>query len=196
MALLIEFNGKRPVVAPDAFLAPTAVLIGNVTVGAEASVWFGAVLRGDDPENGIVIGPRTSVQDNCLVHVGAWGPTVVGADVTVGHGAKFESCSIGDGCIIGMNAVILQEASVGRQCVVGAGCVVLEKATIPDRSVVAGVPGKIRKTLDGSAADWIARGGKHYVELSREYLAHGVGRVSDAQWIGAHAAPPAPDPHG
>lgn len=180
MALLIELDGKRPAVAPDVFLAPTAVLIGDVTIGAQASIWFGAVLRGDHPDHGIVIGPRTSVQDNCLVHVGAWGPTSVGADVTVGHGAKFESCTIGDGCIVGMNAVILQEARVGSRCVIAAGCVVLEKAEIPDGSVVAGVPGRVRKTLEGSAAEWIQRGGKHYVELSRQYLAAGVGRVADA----------------
>lgn len=183
MALLIELNGKRPRVAPDAFLAPTAVLVGDVTIEEQASVWFGAVLRGDDPTHGIVIGPRSSVQDNCLVHVGAWGPTVVGSDVTVGHGAKFESCTIGDGCIIGMNAVILQEADVGSQCVVAAGCVVLEKTRIPDRSVVAGVPGSVRKTLEGSAAAWIARGGRHYVELSRQYLEAGVGRLEDARLV-------------
>ncbi len=189
MALLIEINGKRPTIAPDAFLAPTAVLIGDVTVGPQASIWFGAVLRGDDPDNGIVIGARTSVQDNCLVHVGAWGPTTVGTDVTVGHGAKFESCSIGDGCIIGMNAVILQEARVGDECVIAAGCVVLEKADVPDRSVVAGVPGRVRKTLTGSAATWIARGGRHYVELSRQYLAAGVGRVEDARLVSEEPAP-------
>jgi len=185
MARLIALNGREPQVAPDAFLAPTAVLIGNVTIGPQASVWFGAVLRGDDPDNGIVIGARTSVQDNCLVHVGAWGPTVVGADVTVGHGAKFESCTIGDGSIVGMNAVILQEASVGRECVVAAGCVVLEKAVIPDRSLVAGVPARVRKSLEGSAASWVARGGEHYVALSRQYLANGIGRVEDARRSGA-----------
>ncbi len=181
MALLIPFNGKRPRVAADAFLAPTAVLVGDVSVGAQASIWFGAVLRGDDPDHGIVIGPRSSVQDNCLVHVGAWGPTVVGSDVTVGHGAKFESCRIGDGCIVGMNAVILQNAVVGAHCVVAAGCVVLERAVIPDRSLVAGVPGRVRKSLAGSAAEWVDRGGEHYVKLSRQYLAAGVGRLSDAR---------------
>jgi carbonic anhydrase/acetyltransferase-like protein (isoleucine patch superfamily) len=170
-------------VASDAFLAPTAVLIGDVTIGAQASVWFGAVLRGDDPDHGIVIGDRTSVQDNCLVHVGAWGPTVVGSDVTVGHGAKFESCTIGDGSIIGMNAVILQEARVGTQCVVAAGCVVMERAEIPDRSLVAGVPGTVRRSLEGSAAEWVARSGHHYVKLSRQYLTDGVDRMTfpDAQ---------------
>lgn len=179
MALLIPFRGVRPQVADDAFLAPDAVLIGNVTVGSEASVWFGAVLRGDDPDNGIVVGPRTSVQDNCVIHVGAWQPTLIGSECTIGHGAKFESCTIGDGCIVGMNAVILQQADIGEQSVVAAGAVVLEKARIPPRSLVAGVPARVRKVLEGSAAAWVAGGGKHYVELSRAYLAQGIGRPDD-----------------
>jgi carbonic anhydrase/acetyltransferase-like protein (isoleucine patch superfamily) len=176
VAHLIPFGGKTPTVHPSAFLAPTAVLIGDVTIGPEASVWFGAVLRGDDPDHGIVVGARTSVQDNCVVHVGRWGPTVVGDDVTVGHGAKFESCSIGNRTVVGMNAVILQGARVGSECVLAAGTIVLERADIPDRSVVAGVPGVVKKTLEGSAAKWIEGGGAHYVELSRRYLDQGVGR--------------------
>lgn len=175
MAHLIPFNGKTPRVHASAFLAPTAVLIGDVTVGAEASVWFGAVLRGDDPDNGILVGEGSSVQDNCVVHVGTWGPTVIGRCVTVGHGAKFESCTIGDRTVVGMNAVILQNAVVGEECVLAANTVVLEGAHIPPRSVVAGVPGKVKKSLDGSAAEWIARGGRHYVSLSRAYLAAGIG---------------------
>ncbi len=178
MALIIPLDGITPKISPDAFIAPTAVLIGNVTVESEASIWFGAVLRGDDPDHGIIVGARSSVQDNCVVHVGAWGPTVIGPEVTVGHGAKFESCRIGRGSLIGMNAVILQEAVVGDECVIAANAVVLEKAVIPDRSVVAGVPGKVRKQLDGSAAEWVRRSADHYVKKSRRYLEQGVGRVS------------------
>ena len=177
MATIVTFKGKTPVIHPTAFVAPTAVLIGDVTVGAESSIWFGAVLRGDDPEHGIVVGPRSSVQDNCVVHVGRWGPTVIGTDVTVGHGAKFESCTIGDRTVVGMNAVILQKAVVGEECVLAANTVVLEGAEIPARSVVAGVPGVVKKKLEGASAEWIRGGGAHYVALSREYLAAGVGRV-------------------
>ncbi|MEX2528958.1 MAG: gamma carbonic anhydrase family protein [Gemmatimonadota bacterium] len=170
MALLLPFRGKQPQVDPTAYLAPTAVLIGDVTVGPEASIWFGAVLRGDDPQHSIRIGARSSIQDNSVIHVGNWGPTVVGEGVTVGHGAIMESCTIGDGSLIGMNAVILQEARIGKECLVAAGCVVLEGMEVPDRSVVAGVPGKVRKTLDGSAARWVGRSSAHYVALSRLYL--------------------------
>lgn len=177
MATIIPFGGTRPVIHPSAFVAPTAVLIGDVTVGEASSIWFGAVLRGDDPDHGIVVGARTSVQDNCVVHVGRWGPTVIGADVTVGHGAKFESCTIGDRTVVGMNAVILQKAVIGEECLLAANTVVLEGGDIPARSLVAGVPGRVKKTLDGSAARWIEGGGAHYVELSRDYLKRGIGRV-------------------
>lgn len=162
-------------------MAPSAMVIGNVTIGAGSSVWFGAILRGDNPANGIVIGSRCSIQDNCVVHVGDWGPTVVEDEVTVGHGAKFESCRIGRASLVGMNAVILQEASVGAECLIAAGAIVKEKAQIPDRSVVAGVPGEIKKTLDGSAAGWVGRSARHYHALSREYLSQGIGQVKDAR---------------
>ncbi len=176
MALLIPFRGVKPRIHASAFLAPTAVVIGNVEIGEDCSIWFGAVLRGDNPDHPIVIGRRTSIQDNCVIHVGDWGPTIVGEDVTVGHGAKFESCTIGDRTVVGMNAVILQNASVGEECVVGAGAVVKERDVIPARSVAAGVPARVIKKLEGGAAEWVKGGGKHYVELSRDYLAQGIDR--------------------
>jgi len=177
MALILPFGGKSPRVHPSAFVAPNAVLVGDVTLEAEASVWFGAVLRGDDPDHGIVVGVGSSVQDNCVVHVGAWGPTVIGRNVTIGHGAKFESCHIGDRTVVGMNAVILQRAVVEEECLLAANTVVLEGERIPARSLVAGVPGRIKKGLDGSAAEWIARGGMHYVALGRAYRAEGLGGI-------------------
>jgi carbonic anhydrase/acetyltransferase-like protein (isoleucine patch superfamily) len=175
MALILPFGNKTPKIHPSSFVAPNAVLVGDVTVEAEASVWFGAVLRGDDPDHGIIVGPGSSVQDNCVVHVGVWGPTRIGRAVTIGHGAKFESCTIGDRSVVGMNAVILQKATIGEECVLAANTVVLEGAEIPPRSVVAGVPGMVKKTLEGSAAEWIARGGRHYVELGRTYREMGLG---------------------
>jgi carbonic anhydrase/acetyltransferase-like protein (isoleucine patch superfamily) len=174
LALILPFNGKVPHVATGAFLAPSAVLIGDVQVGEEASVWFGAVLRADHPEHGIRVGPRSNVQDNCVVHVGDWQPTLIGADVTVGHGAKFESCTIEDRCVIGINAVILQEARIGEGSLVAANCVVMEGTQVPPGSLVAGVPGKVRKTLEGSAADFVRRSSTHYLDACREYRAQGI----------------------
>lgn len=175
MALILPFNGKTPQVDPSAFLAPTAVLIGDVQVGAQASIWFGAVLRGDHPDQGIRVGPRSNLQDNVVIHVGDWQPTLIGADVTVGHGAKFESCTIEDGCVIGMNAVILQQATIGSGSLVAANSVVLEGRQIPPGSLVAGVPGEVRRTLEGSAAEFVRRSSEHYLDLSREYKTQGLG---------------------
>lgn len=177
MATILPFRGVHPTIHPSAFVAPGAVVVGNVTIGAESSVWFGAVLRGDDPENGIVVGPRTSIQDNCVIHVGDWAPTLIGEDVTVGHGARLESCVVGDRTVVGMNAVVLQNAEVGEECLLAAGTVVLQNASVPARSLVAGVPGRVKKTLEGNAASWIEGGGSHYVALSRRYLEEGIGRV-------------------
>lgn len=161
------------------FLAPSCVVIGDVRIGPGSSVWFGAVLRGDNPDHGIVIGARTSIQDGCVVHVGDWGPTIVEDEVTVGHGATFESCRIGRSSLIGMNAVVLQDAVVGAESLVAAGAVVRERQVVPERSVVAGVPAVVRKTLDGGAAGWVGRSARHYHALSRRYLEQGIGTVPD-----------------
>lgn len=172
---LIEFAGKIPRVHPTAFIAPTAVLIGDVEIGAESSVWFGAVLRGDHPDHGIRVGARSSIQDNCVLHVSARGPTIVGDGVTVGHGAIFESCTIRSGCLIGMNAVILHEAEIGAASLVAAGSVVPEKMQVPPNTLVAGVPARIRKELEGESARWVSESADHYVELAAQYRAQGIG---------------------
>jgi carbonic anhydrase/acetyltransferase-like protein (isoleucine patch superfamily) len=177
MAHIIPFGGKSPKIHPSAFLAPTAVLIGDVEVGEESSIWFGAVLRGDHPDHGIRVGRRTSIQDNAVLHVSAEGPTVVGSDVTVGHGAAFESCEIRNGALIGMNAVLLHGTVIGEEALVAALSVVPAGMQVPPRSLVAGAPARVKKVLEGSSADWISGGGQHYVELSREYLAQGIGRT-------------------
>jgi carbonic anhydrase/acetyltransferase-like protein (isoleucine patch superfamily) len=179
MATILPFAGIRPRIHPTAFIAPTATVIGNVTVGAEASVWFGAVIRGDEPEHVISVGPRTSVQDNVVLHVSRRGPTVIGAGVTIGHGAVLESCEVGDGALIGMNAVVLQGARVGRGALIAASATVPDGGEIPALHLAAGTPAKVKKALDGASLGWVLNSAAHYVELSRAYLADGVGRVSD-----------------
>ncbi len=179
MANLIEFGGRRPRVHPDAFLAPTATLIGDVEIGPGSSVWFGAVLRADDPGHGIRVGARTSIQDNCVIHVSARGPTLVGDEVTVGHGAVFESCTIGRGALIGMNAVLLQGVVVGEEALVAALSVVPAGMEVPARTLVAGTPARIRKSLEGPSAAWIQGSAEHYAELARAYRRQGVDRWPD-----------------
>ncbi|MGQ0815288.1 MAG: gamma carbonic anhydrase family protein [Gemmatimonadota bacterium] len=166
---IIPFNGKTPRIHETAFVAPTAVLIGDVEVGAESSIWFGAVLRADHPEHGIRIGARTSIQDNCVLHVSARGPTLVGDDVTVGHGAVFESCEIGSRALIGMNAVLLHSCTIGEGALVAASSVVPTGMRVPARTLVAGAPAAVRKELTGESASWVAGSAEHYVHLASEY---------------------------
>jgi carbonic anhydrase/acetyltransferase-like protein (isoleucine patch superfamily) len=169
MAIILPFGGVTPDIDARAFVAPTATLIGHVIVEAEATIWFGAVLRGDDPRHPIRIGPRTSIQDNCVIHVSSRGPTVIGADVTVGHGAVMESCEIGRGALIGMNAVVLQGARVGEEALVAAGAVVGSGTTVPARHLAAGAPATVKKALSGESLHWVRTSAAHYVALGREY---------------------------
>lgn len=176
MAHIITIDGHTPRIHPTAFIAPTAVIIGDVEIGAQASVWFGAVLRGDHPDHGIRVGARSSIQDNCVLHVSARGPTLVGEEVTVGHGATFESCEIRRSALIGMNAVILHGAVIGEGALVGALSVVPESMQVPAGTLVAGAPAKVRKELGGDSAAWVRHSADHYVELAGRYLAQGIGR--------------------
>ena len=175
MGVILPFGGIHPRIHPSAFVAPTAVIIGNVTVEAEASIWFGAVLRGDEPEHEIRVGARTSIQDNVVLHVSRQGATLIGPDVTVGHGAVLESCQVGARALIGMNAVVLQQAVVGEEALIAAGAVVGQGAHIPPRSLAAGTPARVKKALEGESLRWVSTSAQHYVELSRAYLAQGLG---------------------
>jgi carbonic anhydrase/acetyltransferase-like protein (isoleucine patch superfamily) len=169
MAQIIELNGIRPTIGEDVYLAPTAVLIGDVTVGDQSSVWFGAVLRGDLSR--IVIGARCSIQDNAVIHCAMDLPTIVGDEVTVGHGALLEGCEVDDGAVIGMGAVVLQHARVGRRAVVAAGGVVPERGQVAPEMLAAGVPVVEKKRLSGSSARWSEMAVQDYQELRARYLA-------------------------
>jgi carbonic anhydrase/acetyltransferase-like protein (isoleucine patch superfamily) len=166
--MIIPHRGKTPAVAPDAFIAPTAVLIGDVEIGAEASIWFGAVLRGDHGR--IVIGPGSNVQDNATLHAPEDGATVIEKDVTIGHGAVLEGCRVKRGALIGMNAVVLHDATIGEQAMVAAGSVVVEGMQVPPRTLAAGVPATIKKELDGSSMQWVDGSAAVYRRLAREYV--------------------------
>src|SRR5438034_9802403 len=147
-ALLMELDGVSPTIGRDVWLAPTAVLVGDVHVGDNASIWFGAVLRGDSST--IHIGAGTSVQDNAVVHCADGLPTVVGDDVIVGHGAMLEGCVIEDGAIVEMGAVVLQRARLGARSMLAAGAVLAERAEIGPDMLAAGVPARVKKPLSGS----------------------------------------------
>jgi carbonic anhydrase/acetyltransferase-like protein (isoleucine patch superfamily) len=165
---LYRFGDREPLVPDDAFVAPNATLIGAVELGAESSVWFGAVLRGDFDR--IVIGEGTCIQDNVVVHCAEGLPTIVGANVTVGHGALLEGCVIEDGAVVSMGAIVLQRARVGAGSLVAAGSVVREGQEVPPGVVAAGVPAAVKKEVDGSSRVWIAGAAAHYRELRGRYL--------------------------
>ena len=168
MALLLELDGVAPTIGADVFLAPTAVLAGDVRVGARASIWFGAVLRGDS--SWIEIGAETSVQDSAIIHCATDLPTVVGARVTIGHGALLEGCRIEDGALVGMGAIVLQRARVGAGSLLAAGSVLGEGAEVAPGVLGAGAPARAKKPLSGSALRWTEEATEHYQEYRRRYL--------------------------
>jgi carbonic anhydrase/acetyltransferase-like protein (isoleucine patch superfamily) len=168
MATLIEVGGRAPSIGADVWLAPTAVLIGDVRVGDRANVWFGAVLRGDYAR--IEVGAGTSVQDNCVVHCAEDLPTIIGPDVVVGHGALLEGCVIEEHALIGMGAIVLQRAHVGARAMVAAGAVVGEGARVAGGMLAAGVPAREKKELSGAALAWTDTAVDRYQGLRRQYL--------------------------
>jgi carbonic anhydrase/acetyltransferase-like protein (isoleucine patch superfamily) len=153
------------------FAAGNATIIGNVTVGKQVGIWFGAVIRAD--KDSIVIGDRSNIQDNCVVHTSKGFPVIIGDDVSVGHGAILHGCTIGNRVLVGMGAIIINGANVGEGSIIGAGAVITEGKVIPANSVVIGVPGKIVRQTDPDQQWHILNNAASYVELAREYGHHG-----------------------
>jgi len=168
VATIVELDGVAPTIGDGVFLAPTAVLIGDVRVGDRCNIWFGTVLRGDVSH--IEIGAGCSIQDTAVVHCASELPTVIGADAVVRHGAMLEGCTIGDRALIGMGAIVLQHASVGTGAMVAAGAIVSERTEIAPGVLAAGVPARVKKELSGSALSWTQRAADHYQQLREHYL--------------------------
>jgi carbonic anhydrase/acetyltransferase-like protein (isoleucine patch superfamily) len=158
-----------PSIHPSAFIASTAAVMGDVTVGAESSVWYGAVLRGDMAA--ILIGSQTNLQDGTIVHVDEGVPCRVGSRVGVGHRVILHGCTVEDDCLIGMGSVLLNEVQVGAGSVVAAGAVLPERMQVPPRSLVMGVPARIVRPVDDRLARRIAETWAHYVEQARAHRA-------------------------
>jgi carbonic anhydrase/acetyltransferase-like protein (isoleucine patch superfamily) len=158
----------RPRLGRDVFIAPGATVVGTVGLGNECSVWFGAVLRGDNEP--IEIGPRSNVQDASVIHTDPGFPVELGTGVTVGHRVVLHGCLIGDGSLIGIGSVILNGARIGRQCLVGASTLITEGKEIPDRSLVLGAPGKVVRTLTDDEIEGLRRAAAVYVDKTHRYL--------------------------
>lgn len=172
--MLIALGDRIPQVTDGAWVAPTAVLAGSVSIGAGASIWYGAVLRADNEP--ITIGPRSNVQDNCAFHVDEGKPIVLGEGVSVGHGAVVHGATIGDHVLVGMSATIMNGAVIGDEVLVAAGALVTEGMVVPPRSLVAGVPAKVRRELSQAEVDKLHRNAETY-ERHREL--HRTGTVLD-----------------
>lgn len=163
-ALVLSLDGAQPAVPSGAFLAPGARVIGDVRLGKGVGIWYNAVVRGD--VSSIEIGDRSNVQDGVAIHVDARSPAVIGADVSIGHNAVVHGCTVGDGSLIGMGSVVLSGAVIGAQCLVAAGAVVREGMRVPDRSLVAGVPAQVRRSLTDDEVAGLAANARRYVELA------------------------------
>ena len=166
---IFDLAGERPEFPADGqyWIAETAVVIGRVRLKSEASVWWGAVLRGDN--EWIEVGERSQIQDNATLHTDPGFPLTIGRNSVIGHNVVLHGCTVGDGCLIGMGAILLNGARIGTNSIVGAGAVVTEGRTFPDNSLVVGAPARVIRTLDAKAAEMIANGADIYVRRWKHY---------------------------
>jgi carbonic anhydrase/acetyltransferase-like protein (isoleucine patch superfamily) len=161
------FDGHRPTLGRDAWIAPSADLIGDARLGDEASVWFGAVIRADNTP--ILVGARTNIQESAMLHSDAGAPLTVGEEVTVGHHAILHGCTVGARSLIGMGAILLNHAVIGEECIVGAGALVTEGKEFPARSLIVGAPARAIRQLDERAVAMLKASAAHYAEKGRRY---------------------------
>ncbi|MEQ8441551.1 MAG: gamma carbonic anhydrase family protein [Alphaproteobacteria bacterium] len=168
--IIMPYQGKVPRIDPTAYVAPGAVIVGDVEIGPEASVWFGCVLRGDDQR--IEVGAGSNVQDGTVIHVTLdTGPTVLGRDVIIGHGARLHGCTLMDGCLIGIGAVVLDWAVVEPGAFLAAGALLPPKKTVPSGELWAGNPARKLRDLRDADREFLAFDAAHYKKLTAQYLA-------------------------
>ena len=168
--MIYSLEGRTPRTIGETFVAPTAVVIGDVAIDHESSVWWGAALRGD--YDSIRIGQRSNVQDNAVVHMDAGFPVTLGDSVTIGHKAVLHGCTIGNNSLVGINAVVMNEAVIGDDCLIGSNALITEGKRIPPRSLVLGSPGKVVRELSDAEVAEITDFADRYVRNFRRYQAH------------------------
>jgi len=177
---IIPFEGRVPKIHPTAFIAPDAIIIGDVTIEEEASVWYGCVLRGDlDP---IHVGARSNIQDNSVLHTGLNEPCIVKEDITVGHMVCLHGCTIEPGCLIGMSATVLNRTTIPRECIVGAGALVPEDKVYEERSLILGMPAKAVRTLTEDDVRGSYHNTAKYVENGKRHTRMMEEWVQKAGW--------------
>ncbi len=171
---MYKLGDKQPSTSENYYVAPGASVIGDIRFGEDVSIWFNAVLRGDNDT--IELGDGTNVQDGAVLHVDVGHPIKLGQRVTVGHKAMLHGCTVGDGSLIGINAVVLNDAVIGKHCLIGANALVTERMEIPDGSLVLGSPAKVIKQLDDKALDMMDAGAQHYIDKIAVYR-DGLARI-------------------
>ena len=168
MSSILPYRGTTPQIHESVFIAEGARIIGDVVIGRDSSIWFNSVVRGD--VHYIRIGDRTNIQDNCVLHVtNQKYALTVGSNVTVGHSAVLHGCTIGDCCIIGMGAIILDNAFVNSRSFIAAGALVPENYVVPERTLVAGVPAKVKRTLTAEEMSFLEQSAQNYVNYVKTY---------------------------
>ncbi len=167
--MIYALGDKIPVVDDDAWVAPSCHIMGAVTLFADASIWFGSTLRGDNEM--ITVGTGSNVQENCVLHTDMGFPLTIAAGCTIGHKAMLHGCRIGENSLIGMGATVLNGAVIGKNCLIGAGALITEGKVIPDGSLVMGAPGKIIRELDDTAIAGLRASALHYSENARRFRA-------------------------
>lgn len=165
--MIYTLDGIAPEIDPAAWVAPDANIIGAVTLCADTSVWFGATLRGDNER--ITLGQGSNVQENCVLHTDMGFPLVIGANCTIGHKAMLHGCTIGDGSLIGIGAVVLNGAKIGKNCLVGAGALVTEGKEFPDGSMILGSPAKAVRQLTPAQIEGLRQSARHYTDNARRF---------------------------
>ena len=165
--MIYALDGIAPDLHPDTWVAPDANVIGKVTLGQDASVWFGSTLRGDNER--IIVGTGSNIQENCVLHTDMGYPLTIGEHCTIGHKAMLHGCTIGNGSLIGMGATILNGAKIGAGCLIGAGALITEGKDIPDGSLVMGAPGRIIRCLDAAALAQLLKAAAGYTANMRRF---------------------------
>jgi len=162
---IYKLGAQLPVIDASAYVAQSASVIGQVDIGPDASIWFGVTIRGDNEL--ITVGAGSNVQEGCVLHTDPGYPLAIGRNVTVGHQAMLHGCSIGDGALVGIQAVILNGARIGKNCLVGAGALVTEGKAFPDNALIVGAPAKLVRLLSSTEIAHIQLGAGHYVQRAR-----------------------------
>ena len=166
--MIRQFSDKTPKIHSSAFVTDDAIVIGDVEIGEDASVWFGSIIRGD--VNHIRIGARTNIQDGCVIHVSSrTHPTVLEDEITVGHRVTLHGCHVESGCLIGIGSILMDGARIGTRSLVGAGSLVTPGTQIPPRSLVIGSPARVKRELTDDELSFLDRSWRNYVELKNKY---------------------------